>query len=143
MNQQQHVRAGPAVTRSWILAELPVAVLLALAALSVAWPGTHLAASVLWLLAVVWNVQTRVIPSLRNWVTRRRPSRLRLASSRLVLVLAAAVTVSGIARWAGASPSQTWHGGLSWTLLTAVALRVALVKGATLRRRPNKRGPGR
>lgn len=76
------------------MSELPVAVLLGLAAFSVTWPATHLAALGLWMVAVGWHVRARVLPSLRRWAARSRPRRLRLVSSTLVVMLAAAVLVT-------------------------------------------------
>lgn len=50
------------------------------------------------------------------------------ASSWLVVAAAAAVTVTGLLRWAGLPPEQTWHGGTGWALVGALTVHLCLVR---------------
>ncbi len=50
------------------------------------------------------------------------------ATSWLVVAAAAAVTVTGLLRWAGLPPEYTWHGGTGWALTGAVTVHLWLVR---------------
>lgn len=57
----------------------------------------------------------------RPWPLRRFAAQ---ASSWLVVAAAAAVTVTGLLRWAGLPPEHTWHGGTGWVLLGAATVHL-------------------
>lgn len=116
--------------RSWWWAELPVAGLLLASMLTFGLPVLHLMAGSCWALATTWHLATRNRPPRRLPTRARRDARrtMSAALAMLVLLLALATLVSGIARVLGVPADAAWHGGLSWMLLAAAVGHVLMVK---------------
>lgn len=72
-----------------------------------------------------------------------RPRRTRRLGSLLLLLLAAAMTVTGLARWAGVPREHAWHAPLSYALLAAAAVHLWAGRHALRARlrRPRRRPP--
>lgn len=120
----RHVRLAPA-----LVTDLPV--LLAFVGRWVLVPvgWAHVLIGMAMAGLVVVHLRSR--PGLARRLLRRPRSVRRFtrqASSWLVVAAAAAVTVTGLLRWAGLPPEHTWHGGTGWALLAAVTVHLWLVR---------------
>ena len=65
-----------------------------------------------------------------------------LASAWTLLAAMAAVTVTGLLRWAGLPREAAWHGATGYLLLTAAVVHMWLIRGR-LRARTSPRGSTR
>lgn len=118
-----------------LVTDLPV--LLALTACTLLLPVTwaHIASGLAMTGLAVAHLRTR--RGLARRVLRRPRSARRFAvqvSSWLLVAAVAAVTATGLLRWAGWSPERTWHGGTGWALLGAVTGHLWLVRHRLRRR---------
>lgn len=128
-----------------LVTDLPVLLALVACALLVPLTWAHVAAGLAMAGLVAVHLRTR--GGLGRRLLRRPRSARRLAlraNSVLLIVAAAAVTGTGLLRWAGTAPEHTWHGGTGWALLGAVTVHLWLVRGrlrARLRRPATVRSP--
>jgi hypothetical protein len=110
--------------------DLPVLLVLVMSWLLVPVAWAHVATGLGLSALVLVHLRTR--RGLARRVLRRpRPDRRSAVVAVVWILLAAAVAVSatGLLRWVGVPPEDTWHGGTGYVLLTAVLMHVWLVRG--------------
>lgn len=137
---EKHIRRLPPA----LVTDLPVLALLVICWLlvPVAWAHLTTGVALIGLIGVhLWTRRRR----LRRLFRRNSPalSARRLARRFgywLFLAAAAAMTVTGLLRWAGVAPQYVWHGGVSYFLLSMVAVHLWSIRRPLRARLRSDRG---
>jgi hypothetical protein len=115
-----------------LLTDLPVLGLLVACWLLLPIGWAHLLTGVALAGLIAVHLRTRPHPVARLFRRDLRPVSARRVGRRLgywlLLVTAAAMTVTGLLRWAGVAPQYVWHGGISYLLLTLVVVHLWSVR---------------
>jgi hypothetical protein len=111
------VRAHTHRRRTALCFDIPVGVLLLATWLSIGFAVAHLLIGIALaaMVAVHVAVRRRLIVNLLRRASRRP---WRTAHDTLLLLMAAAMTITGLLLWAGAEPAHQWHTWTSYLLLT-------------------------
>lgn len=126
------VRGGFKRLPPGVRTDLPVAAALVLCWLLLVVPWAHLVTGLVVIALVGVHLCSRW-PQVRELLRRpRRPGSVWRWGWRfghgLLLVVAAAMIASGLARWAGMPPQVAWHATSSYLLLLVVAVHLVLVR---------------
>jgi hypothetical protein len=117
-------RWGPA----WAT-DLPLLLALLACGLLVAVPWAHIALGLAMAGLAVLHLRTRTRLGRRMLRWPRSVRRLgEQTSAWLIVAAACAATATGLLRWAGLPPEDTWHGGSGLLLLGAAGVHVGLVR---------------
>lgn len=100
--------------------DVPVLVALLACTITVAVRPVHVATGVALALLAGLHLATR------RYRVRLTPARVAHAA---VLLAAVGATVSGLLRWAGFRPDETWHAFWGWLLLATAVGHLVLVRG--------------
>lgn len=111
-----------------LVTDLPVLALLVICWLLVPVVWAHLTAG----LALIGLIGVHLWTRRRRLGGLSRPNRPALSARRvarrfgygLFLAAGAAMTVTGLLRWAGVAPQHVWHGGVSYFLLSMVVIHL-------------------
>lgn len=122
--------------------DLPVlaAVVLSWTTVSIAW--AHILLSVALVAVIVLHLVTRR-RRVRQLVTApRKASRLLWNIGHVSLLLVAlAVTITGVLRWVGVPREDAWHGGISYALLGMVVTHMWFIRRALWNRLTRRKSP--